>query len=63
MGKILPTQTRLAQIVEMLHVSVLLHDDVLDDSPLRHGAPWSQGIRARRGLSPGLRVCDAELAG
>ena len=38
-GEILPTQTRLAQIVEMIHVASLLHDDVLDDSPLRRGAP------------------------
>lgn len=38
-GQILPTQTRLAQIVEMIHVASLLHDDVLDESPLRRGAP------------------------
>jgi hexaprenyl diphosphate synthase len=38
-GQILPTQIRLAQIVEMIHVASLLHDDVLDDSPLRRGAP------------------------
>lgn len=36
---ILPTQRRLAQIVEMIHVASLLHDDVLDESPLRRGAP------------------------
>ena len=35
----LPTQKRLAQIVEMIHVASLLHDDVLDMSPLRRGAP------------------------
>lgn len=34
----LPTQLRLAQIVEMIHVASLLHDDVLDKSPLRRGA-------------------------
>lgn len=38
-GTILPTQRRLAQIVEMIHVASLLHDDVLDDSPLRRSAP------------------------
>ncbi|KAJ8587782.1 hypothetical protein M405DRAFT_863447, partial [Rhizopogon salebrosus TDB-379] len=32
---LLPTQLRLAQIVEMIHVASLLHDDVLDKSPLR----------------------------
>jgi hexaprenyl-diphosphate synthase len=36
---LLPTQLRLAQIVEMLHTASLLHDDVIDASPLRRGAP------------------------
>lgn len=36
---LLPTQLRLAQICEMIHVASLLHDDVVDASPLRRGAP------------------------
>lgn len=36
---ILPAQLRLAQIVEMLHTASLLHDDVIDASSLRRGAP------------------------
>lgn len=38
-NSVLPTQVRLAQIVEMIHVASLLHDDVVDRSPLRRGAP------------------------
>ena len=36
---LLPTQLRLAQIVELLHTASLLHDDVIDASALRRGAP------------------------
>lgn len=35
---LLPTQLRLAQIVEMIHVASLLHDDVIDNAGLRRGA-------------------------
>ena len=38
-GTLLPTQVRLAQIVEMIHVASLLHDDVIDGSNTRRGAP------------------------
>ncbi|KAJ7575282.1 isoprenoid synthase domain-containing protein [Mycena floridula] len=34
---ILPEQSRLAEIIEMIHVGSLLHDDVIDESPLRRG--------------------------
>ncbi|ORY34648.1 isoprenoid synthase domain-containing protein [Naematelia encephala] len=38
-NEILPTQRRLASITEMIHVASLLHDDVIDTSPLRRGSP------------------------
>ncbi|KAJ7939132.1 isoprenoid synthase domain-containing protein [Mycena leptocephala] len=38
-GCMLPTQLRLAQIVDMIHVASLLHDDVIDASALRRSAP------------------------
>ena len=36
---ILPTQIRLAQISEMIHVASLLHDDVIDHASTRRSAP------------------------
>ncbi|OCH87453.1 terpenoid synthase [Obba rivulosa] len=36
---VLPSQVSLAEVIEMIHVASLLHDDVLDDAPLRRGAP------------------------
>ena len=36
---VLPTQFRLALIVEMVHTASLLHDDLLDASALRRGVP------------------------
>lgn len=36
---VLPTQRRLAQITEMIHVASLLHDDVIDKSATRRSRP------------------------
>ncbi|KAJ1459315.1 isoprenoid synthase domain-containing protein [Pelagophyceae sp. CCMP2097] len=36
-GEILPSQTRLAEIVEMIHTASLFHDDVIDMASTRRG--------------------------
>ncbi|KAF8723162.1 hypothetical protein AX14_009501 [Amanita brunnescens Koide BX004] len=45
---ILPTQRRLAEIVEMIHTASLFHDDVIDGSPLRRGSPSAPSAFGKR---------------
>lgn len=40
-SSVLPTQLRLAEITEMIHVASLLHDDVIDAATSRRGQPSS----------------------
>lgn len=41
---LLPTQRRLAEISEMIHVASLLHDDVIDNSPTRRSQPSAPAL-------------------
>ena len=38
-GPLTPEYHQVAAVTEMIHVATLLHDDVLDDAPLRRGKP------------------------
>jgi heptaprenyl diphosphate synthase len=49
----------LAAAVEMLHVATLIHDDVIDDSPLRRGQP---SVHTRYGKQDAVLIGDFLLS-
>ena len=53
------SQQRLAQIVEMIHVSSLMHDDVIDRADTRRGAP---AVHKRWGVKTAVMGGDFLLA-
>jgi heptaprenyl diphosphate synthase len=47
-GKITEKHFKLAACLEMLHMATLVHDDVIDDSPTRRGAPAAHVLYGKR---------------
>lgn len=50
---------RAAAVFEMVHLATLIHDDILDDATLRHGAPT---VAAHHGTEVAVLLGDALLA-
>ncbi|MCL2479987.1 MAG: polyprenyl synthetase family protein [Treponema sp.] len=47
-GKIQDKHYKLAAAMEMLHMATLIHDDVIDDSPLRRGKPSVHSLYGKK---------------
>jgi heptaprenyl diphosphate synthase len=58
-GKTREEHYNLAACLEMLHMATLIHDDVIDDSPLRRGAP---AVHTRFGKRDAVLIGDYLLA-
>ncbi len=54
-GPVGPRAVRLGCVVELLHTATLIHDDVVDQSPLRRGRP---SAHARFGVDASILVGD-----
>jgi octaprenyl-diphosphate synthase len=54
-GEVGPRATRLGCVVELLHTATLIHDDVVDQAPLRRGRP---SAHARFGVDASVLVGD-----
>ncbi|MDR0387720.1 MAG: polyprenyl synthetase family protein [Treponema sp.] len=58
-GKIRAKHYKLAAALEMLHMATLIHDDVIDDSPLRRGFP---AVHTRFGKRDAVLIGDYLLS-
>jgi heptaprenyl diphosphate synthase len=58
-GKLQEKHYKLAAAVEMLHMATLIHDDVIDDSPLRRGLP---AVHTRFGKRDAVLIGDYLLS-
>ena len=58
-GKVQDKHYKLAAAIEMLHMATLIHDDVIDDSPLRRGLP---SVHTRYGKKNAVLIGDFLLS-
>jgi heptaprenyl diphosphate synthase len=58
-GKVREKHYKLAAALEMLHMATLIHDDVIDDSPLRRGLP---AVHTRFGKRDAVLIGDYLLS-
>ena len=58
-GKLQEKHYKLAAALEMLHMATLIHDDVIDDSPLRRGLP---SLHTRYGKKDAVLIGDFLLS-
>ena len=58
-GKVQEKHYKLAAAIEMLHMATLIHDDVIDDSPLRRGRP---SVHSRYGKKNAVLIGDFLLS-
>jgi heptaprenyl diphosphate synthase len=58
-GKLREKHYKLAAALEMLHMATLIHDDVIDDSPLRRGLP---SLHTRFGKKDAVLIGDFLLS-
>ena len=58
-GKLKDKHYKLAAAIEMLHMATLIHDDVIDDSPLRRGLP---SLHTRFGKRDAVLIGDFLLS-
>ena len=54
---------RAAASMELVHAAAIVHDDLIDDSPLRHGRPTAHvALRGAVGSRPGADTAAGSLA-
>lgn len=54
-GEVTPSATSMATVMEMLHTATLVHDDILDNAPVRRGRP---SVNAKWGSDVAVLVGD-----